>query len=60
MVARSLAGPTSRRPCRRTDLGEALNNNAQYPRIPNKVLKCASTEEVADDVVALVAILVVD
>jgi hypothetical protein len=48
MVARSLAGPTSRRPCRCADLEEALNNNAQYPRIPSKVLKGASNEEIVD------------
>jgi hypothetical protein len=49
MAARSLAGPTSRRPCRRADLEEALNNNAQYPRIPSKVLKGAPNEEISDD-----------
>jgi hypothetical protein len=30
-------------------------NNAQYPRIPNKVLKGALNEEGVDDVVAKVA-----
>jgi hypothetical protein len=53
MAARSLAGPTSWRPCRRADLGERPQiNNAQYPRIPSKVLKGASNEEVIEDVVA--------
>jgi hypothetical protein len=34
-------------------------NNAQYPRIPSKVLKGASNEEVVnDDVVAVVAMSV--
>jgi hypothetical protein len=37
--------PTSERP---------QINNAQYPRIPSKVLKGASNEEVVDDVVAVV------
>jgi hypothetical protein len=60
LAARSLAGPTSWRPCRRADLKEALNNNAQYPRISRKVFKGASNEEIADDVVAVVAMLVVD
>jgi hypothetical protein len=60
IAARSLAGPTSRRPCRHANLEEALNNNAQYPRIPSKVLKGASNEEIADDVVAVGAMLVVD
>jgi hypothetical protein len=49
MAARSLAGPTSRRPCRHADLEEALNNIAQYPRTPSKVLKGASNEEIVDD-----------
>jgi hypothetical protein len=53
MAARSLAGPTSWRPCRRADLKEA--SNAEYPRIPSKVLKGASNEEVVDYVVAEVA-----
>jgi hypothetical protein len=35
-------------------------NNAQYPRIPRKVLEGASNEEIVDDVVAVVAMLVVD
>jgi hypothetical protein len=48
MTARSLAGPTSWRPCRRADLEEASNNDAQYPRIPSKVLKGASNEEIVD------------
>jgi hypothetical protein len=51
MAARSLAGPTSRRPCRCADLEEALKNNARYLRIPSKVLKGASNEEITDDVV---------
>jgi hypothetical protein len=55
IAARSLAGPTSRRPCRRADLEEASINNVQYPRIPSKILKGASNEEVVDDVVAKVA-----
>jgi hypothetical protein len=60
IASRSLAGKTSRRPCRHANLEEALNNNAQYPRIPGKVLKGASNEEIADDVVAVGAMLVVD
>jgi hypothetical protein len=60
IAARSLAGTTSRRPCRHANLEEALNNNAQYPRIPSKVLKGASNEEIADDDVAVGAMLVVD
>jgi hypothetical protein len=43
--------PTSKRP---------EINNAQYPRIPSKVLEGASNEEIADDVIAVVAMLVVD
>jgi hypothetical protein len=39
IAARSLVGPTSRRRCRRADFEEVLNNKAQYPRIPSKVLK---------------------
>jgi hypothetical protein len=58
MAARSLAGPTSRRPCRRADVEEALHNNAQYLRIPSKVLKGVSNEEIADGVVVVVAMLV--
>jgi hypothetical protein len=46
IAARSLAGPTSRRP---------QINNAQYTRIPSKVLKGASNEEVVDYIVAEVA-----
>jgi hypothetical protein len=47
MVARSLVGmPTSKRP---------QINNAQYPRIPSKVLKDASNEEVVDYVIVEVA-----
>jgi hypothetical protein len=38
--------PTSKRP---------QINNAQYPRIPSKVLKGMSREEVIDDVAAEVA-----
>jgi hypothetical protein len=48
MTARSLAGPSTWRPCRRANLEEASNNDAQYPRIPSKVLKGASNEEVVD------------
>jgi hypothetical protein len=59
MAAQDLAGLTSRRPCRRADLKEALNNNVQYPRIPIKVLNGASNEEITDDVVDVVAMLVV-
>jgi hypothetical protein len=55
MAAKSLAWPTSRRPCRRANLEEASNNNAQYPRIPSKVLKGTSTKEVVEDVVIEVA-----
>jgi hypothetical protein len=42
--------PTSKRP---------QINNAQYPRIPSKVLKGTSNEEVVDYVIAGVAMLVV-
>jgi hypothetical protein len=41
--------PTSKRP---------QINNAQYPRIPSKVFKGASNKEIADDVVAVVAMSV--
>jgi hypothetical protein len=58
MAERSLAVPTSRRPCRCANLEEALNNNAQYPRIPNQVLQGSSCEEVINDVVAIVAMSV--
>jgi hypothetical protein len=58
MAARIVAGPTSRRPCRRANLEEALNKNAQYPGIPSKVLQGSSCEEVIDDVVAVVAMSV--
>jgi hypothetical protein len=60
MAARSLVGPTSWRPCRRADLGEALNQYVQYPRIPSKVLKGASNEEITNDVVAVLAMCEVD
>jgi hypothetical protein len=30
-------------------------NNVQYPRIPSRILKGASDEEIADDVVDVVA-----
>jgi hypothetical protein len=43
--------PTSKRP---------QINNAQYSKIPIKVLKGASNEEIADDVVVVVTTLVVD
>jgi hypothetical protein len=49
IAAKSLAGPTSRRPCRLPDLKEASINNVQYPRIPNMILKGASHEEVVND-----------
>jgi hypothetical protein len=55
IAARSLAGPTSGRPCRRADLEEASINNVQYSRISSKVLKGASFEEGVDDVVDEVA-----
>jgi hypothetical protein len=55
IAARSLAGPTSRRPCKRADLKETSNHNAQYPRIPIKILKDATYEEVDNDIVAQVA-----
>jgi hypothetical protein len=55
MAVRSLAGPTSRRSCRRADLKEASINNVQYLRIPSRILKGASNEEVVDDVVAEVS-----
>jgi hypothetical protein len=61
IAARSLAGPTSRRPCRRADLKEA-SNQPQYLRIPNKILKGTSHEEVVNDVVVevMTSIPVVD
>jgi hypothetical protein len=40
-------------------LERPLNNNAQYSRIPSKVLKGTSNEEVVDYVIAMVAMLVV-
>jgi hypothetical protein len=49
IAARSLARPTSRRPCRCADLEQASNDNVQYPRIPSRILKCASHEEVVND-----------
>jgi hypothetical protein len=49
IAARSLAGPTSRRPCRRADLEEASINDVQYSRIPSRILKGASHEEVVND-----------
>jgi hypothetical protein len=55
MAARSLAGSTSRRPCRRADLEEASINNVQYLRISVKVVKVVSYEGVINDVVAVVA-----
>jgi hypothetical protein len=42
--------PTSKRP---------QINTVQYPRIPKKILKGASHEEVVDDVVVVVAMSVV-
>jgi hypothetical protein len=55
MVARSLAGPTLRRSCRHADLKEDSINNVQYPRIPSRILKGVSNEEVVDDAVAEVS-----
>jgi hypothetical protein len=55
IAASSLAWPTSRRPCRRADHEEASNHNAQYPRIPSKVLKGASNEEGVNDIIVEVA-----
>jgi hypothetical protein len=52
MTARSLTGLTSRRSCRHANLKEASINNVYYPRIPSRILKGASNEEVVDDVVA--------
>jgi hypothetical protein len=49
IAARSLAGSTSRRPCRRADLEEASINNVQYPRIPARILKGTSHEEFVND-----------
>jgi hypothetical protein len=46
IAARSLAGPTLGRPCRRADLEEASINNVQYPSIPSRILEGASHEEV--------------
>jgi hypothetical protein len=55
IATRSLAGQTSRRPCRRADLEEALINSAQYPRIPSEILKRTLVGEVVDYIVAEVA-----
>jgi hypothetical protein len=57
IAARSLAGPTTGKPCRRADPKEASSNDVQYPRIPSRILKGAHLldEEVVDDVVAEVA-----
>jgi hypothetical protein len=46
MAARSLAGPTSWRPCRRADLKRLQVDDVQYPRVFNRILKGASYEEV--------------
>jgi hypothetical protein len=46
IAARSLAGPTLRRPCRRADLKRPQVDDVQYPRVSNKILKGASYEEV--------------
>jgi hypothetical protein len=46
MAARSLAGPTSRRPCRRADLNRPQVDDVHYPRVSNRILKGASHEEV--------------
>jgi hypothetical protein len=40
MAARSLAGPTSKRP---------QIDDVQYPRVPSRILKGTSHEEVAND-----------
>jgi hypothetical protein len=47
--ARSLVGPTSRRPCRCADLEKASIHNVQYTRIPSRILKGVSHEEVVND-----------
>jgi hypothetical protein len=52
IAARSLAGPTSRRPCRRANIEEASNQLCQYLRIPSRTLKGMSDEEVVNDAVA--------
>jgi hypothetical protein len=52
MASRSLVGPTAGRLCRCVDLKEDSNQQCQYPRIPSKVLKGTSHEEVVDDVAA--------
>jgi hypothetical protein len=54
MAARSLAGPTLRRPCRVTSERPQVDD-VQYPRVPNKILKSTLIEEVVDDVIAGVA-----
>jgi hypothetical protein len=46
IAARSLAGPTSARPYRRVVLTEDSINNVHYPRIPSRILKGTSSEEV--------------
>jgi hypothetical protein len=48
IATRNLAGLTSKR---------SQISNVQYPRIPSKILKGASNEEVVNDVVAGVAML---
>jgi hypothetical protein len=59
LATRSLAGPTSGRPCRRADLEEASIDYVQYPRIPSRILKGASHEEGVDDVLAEVVMFLV-
>jgi hypothetical protein len=60
IATRSLAGPTSRRPCRHDDLKRPQVNFFQYPRISSRILKGVSYEEVfynvIDEVVIFIAI----
>jgi hypothetical protein len=52
MAAKSLAGPTSRRPYRRADLKEVSNQLCPVSEEHSNILKGVSCEEVVNDVVA--------
>jgi hypothetical protein len=49
IAARSLAGPISRRPCRRADLEEASNRRCPVYEDTQQDLESASYEEVVND-----------
>jgi hypothetical protein len=56
IAARSLAGPTSGRPCRRADLKEASNHQCPVSEDTQQDLeKCAIVGEVVDYIVVEVA-----